>query len=816
MVDKPRVVSDRFTLGMTPTPLAHAAGEDTRIRAALDASHALAPLGHAVVFDHESLLLRRGDDSGLGALPWPRFALDADTTTLTDLFADDAHEDLLAAIARAQVTSMTRAALLERSGSAVIVTITTFGPETPYAVAIIDAASIETGLVDDDDHVRTRIVCDRHGNVVTVDGSLGSWVHLGASVGRWSERIVAAADRPILHRAVAQVLGGEPYARTKVAGAAPGLQFEAVVAPFGESLVIDFYDESHERQAISALARLQTQFNQLSETLPVGVFVIGDDGRLEFHSRRLREMFGPAVSSEYGWLDIVHPEDRHLLQDALAALPNRRTFNVEARCERSDGSTGLFRIAGSDMRDEKGELTCIVGFAEDISEQRDLYRRIEFQASFDDLTELPNRSAVLDQLRAALDAESSDGTTGVLFIDLDGFKLINDTQGHSVGDIVLVEVAHRFRRAVRARDVIGRLGGDEFVVVAPDLSGPAEAELLAQRLHDILSTPVLAEGRIISVGASIGIAISEGASTSEQLIGDADIAMYEAKGNGQSRTVLFDAPLRSRASRRFDMTADLRHARRRRELRLEYQPIIDLQTNRLVGAEGLVRWDHPAMGRISPDVFVPLAEEIGLIADIGEWVVEQACADIDRLRAKGLVDDDFTVSVNASAHQFNNVAMLATSCLAALDQYGLSPRNLRFELTESVPLTQIPDAATRIRQLTSYGFGLAIDDFGTGYSSLGYLTMLPFDVLKLDLSLIAQIEPGSPAMAVVDSLTRMSHEMGFTIVAEGIEHPMQQELLRGAGVQLGQGYHISRPLTLNGLADRLELASPADSRSLQI
>lgn len=804
MVDKPRVVPGRFTIGMTPLPLAHAAGEDTRIRAALDASHALAPLGHAIVFDQETLLLQRGENPQLGALPWPRFALDADSVALTDLFADDAHEDLLAAIARAQVTSMTRAALLERSGSAVIVTITTFGSKTPYAVAIIDASSIETGLADDDDHVRTRIVCDRHGNVITVDGSLGSWVHLGASVGRWSERIVAAADRPILHRAVAQVLGGEPYARTKVAGAAPGLQFQAVVAPFGESLVIDFYDESHERQAISALGRLQTQFNQLSETLPVGVFVIGEDSRLEFHSRRLREIFGPAVSSEYGWIDIVHPDDRHLLQAALAALPTRGTFNTEARCERADGSIGLFRIAGSDMRDDKGELTRIVGFAEDISEQRDLYRRIEFQASFDDLTELPNRTAVLDQLRAALEEEGGDGTTGVLFIDLDGFKLINDTQGHSVGDIVLVEVAHRFRRAVRARDVIGRLGGDEFVVVAPNLSGPDEAELLAQRLHDILSTPVLADGRIISVGASIGIAISEGASTSEQLVGDADIAMYEAKGNGQSRTVLFDAPLRSRASRRFDMTADLRHARRRRELRLEYQPIIDLQTNRLVGAEGLVRWDHPAMGRISPDVFVPLAEEIGLIADIGEWVVEQACADIDRLRARELVDDQFAVSVNASAHQFNNVAMLATSCLAALDQYGLSPRNLRFELTESVPLTQIPDAATRIRQLTSYGFGLAIDDFGTGYSSLGYLTMLPFDVLKLDLSLIAQIQAGSAAMAVVDSLTRMSHEMGFTIVAEGIEHATQQQLLRGAGVQLGQGYHISRPLTLSRLADLLE------------
>jgi EAL domain-containing protein (putative c-di-GMP-specific phosphodiesterase class I) len=210
------------------------------------------------------------------------------------------------------------------------------------------------------------------------------------------------------------------------------------------------------------------------------------------------------------------------------------------------------------------------------------------------------------------------------------------------------------------------------------------------------------------------------------------------------------------------------------------------------------------MGRISPAVFIPLAEEIGLIDDVGEWVVEQACADLDRLRGQGLVDDGFTVSINASAQQFTNVALLATSSLASLDQFGLQPRNLRFELTESVPLTQIPDAANRIRQLTSYGFGLAIDDFGTGYSSLGYLTMLPFDVLKLDLSLTAQLEPGSPALAVVDSLTRMAKEMEFDIVAEGIETDKQRRLLRDAGVQLGQGYLISRPVPLSALIDRLD------------
>ncbi|MCL4125315.1 UNVERIFIED_CONTAM: hypothetical protein GTU68_009010 [Idotea baltica] len=463
------------------------------------------------------------------------------------------------------------------------------------------------------------------------------------------------------------------------------------------------------------------------------------------------------------------------------------------------------RWAGSDVRDEHGHVEYVVGFVEDISEWRELNHQIAYQASFDGLTDLPNRITLVEELRDRLEAQMPPKMTGVLFIDLDGFKLINDTQGHNVGDIVLLEVAQRFRRALRPDDLIGRFGGDEFVVVASDISDGEEAKAIGRRLHEILSTPVLADGRIITVNASIGIALSEhNASSSEQLIGDADIAMYEAKATGRNRSVVFDATLRARASQRFDMTADLRHARRRRELRLDYQPIIDLKTEKMIGAEALVRWDHPVMGRISPAVFVPLAEEIGLIDDVGEWVVEQACADLDRLRGQGLADDDFTISVNASAQQFTNVAILATSTLASLDQFGLKPSNLRFELTESVPLTQIPDAANRIRQLTNYGFGLAIDDFGTGYSSLGYLTMLPFDILKLDLTLTAQLEPGSPALAVVDSLIRMSNEMDFKIVAEGIETDKQQALLTDAGVQLGQGYFISRPVPLGSLIELLE------------
>lgn len=790
--------------GMSETHPLHGPGPAAPPAAALDASVALAPSGESLLFWRESFKIVTDGEAAFEDLPWPRFD-HGPATSLFDLFDDVSHDDLTAAIDRSRVTSMTRTTVVTTMGMPALLTITSFGELQDQAIAVIDTDAVLQELIEGGHNVRTRIVCDRGGTLIDIEGPVGSFARAEISIGHFAEQLIAADARPALHEAVASVLDGEPYARLNVRGASPGLFFEVIIAGRPDGVVIDLFDESHEQQALPALVRSQIQFNQLSETLPVGVFVVGAGGCMEFFSERLHEMFGPKIMSDFGWIDSVYAEDRHILETALAELPEHRTFSVEVRGERADGALGWFRLAGSDMREDDGTLKAVVGFVEDISERKDLHERVEYQASFDGLTELPNRTTVLERLRTCVEDEDF-GQTAVLFIDLDGFKLINDTQGHRVGDVVLVEIAQRFRRAVRPQDIIGRFGGDEFVVVAPDISTTREVQRLAQQIHDVLSTPVLADGRIIMVNASIGIAFSEESSTSEQLIGDADIAMYEAKATGRGQTVIFDAPLRQRALQRFDMTADLRHARRRRQLRLEYQPIIDLETNELVGAEGLVRWDHPAMGRISPSVFVPLAEEIGLIADIGEWVVEQACADIERLRTQGLIDDSFVISVNASAHQFDNVASLATSSLAALDQYGLNPGNIRFELTESVPLLQIPEAATRIRQLTNYGFGLAIDDFGTGYSSLGYLTMLPFDVLKLDLSLIAQIEPGSPAMAVVDSLTRMADEMQFTIVAEGIENDKQQTLLHQAGVHYGQGYHISRPITLSALMDLLETA----------
>jgi len=768
----------------------------------MKAAFAVAPTGVAVVFNRSDFSLVDSVEVALGDLPW---ALDTQHErrglSLFDLIDATYHEPLRATIDRATSIGVGRTSAQLAGGAVNQVTLVCFGPRTDQAIAVFDGDGYSVDLIVDKGSERARLICDLNGTLLSTDVADPNHPALGAQSGEWAHQLVHEVDRPAYLEAIASVVRGEPYARVLVKGRTNDLAFEIVVVSQGATLVIDFFDRSLRNQTLSALQRSQTQFNQLSETLPVGVFVVGTGGRMTFTSDRLRDMLAPIVASEWDWVNVVHEQDRHLLETAVTDLPSIHQFSIELRCYRLDGTVGWFRLAGSDMRDPDGLLKCVVGFVEDIEERRELQQRIEHQASFDSLTGLPNRITIVDELTQRLGSEHADRSlTAVLFVDLDGFKLINDSQGHSVGDSVLIEVARRFRRSVRPRDLIGRFGGDEFVVVASDLADENDAMGLARRLHDVLETRVRAEGRIINVNTSIGIALadSDGA-TSEELIGNADIAMYEAKAAGRNQTSLFDATLRARASKRFNMTADLRHARRRCELRLDYQPIIELDSGSIVGAEALVRWEHPTMGCIGPDVFVPLAEEIGLISDVGEWVVSQACTDLDRLLAASSVDPSFVMSINASTHQFNDVASLATSSLASLEHFGLHPRQLRFELTESVPITQIPAAASRIKQLTSYGFGLAIDDFGTGYSSLGYLTMLPFDVLKLDLSLIAQVAPHSPALAVVRSLTRMARDIGFSIVAEGIETEMQLELLNDIGVLFGQGFHISRPITIDQL-----------------
>jgi len=773
-------------------------------RSWIETAHRQHPEATVVVYEREGFAVRSPAEFGFGELPWPSHDT-TDVDQLLDLFnaKDKAH--VVDTNARSASISVASALVELTDGTLVQLTIDTVSHRKECAVALLTPTTLAVGAsTSDRSNIVTRLRCIKTGHVIEATGPSGSLALSPDAKVDWGLNLIHPDHRDRYLGAIHAVSSGEElYRNLDVPGTTQSLFFEVIVVADGDHIVVDLQDRSLQASEMRQIEKLRQQFEGFSNALPLGVFQLGAHGVMKFASHWLVEVFGPDAKKPFGWLTRVHPEDQDIISELTFRVLDGEQTSTEVRLLTVEDDYIWCRIDAAAARDSEGNLDYIVGFVEDISEMRRLHQHIEQQATFDALTELPNRTRLLDELETRL-ADRTARQLAVLFIDLDGFKLINDTQGHGVGDIVLLEVAKRFRRAIRPSDLIGRFGGDEFVVVASDLATEDEALAIGRRLHDILATPILADGRIISINASVGIALSEpGAVGPDELIGDADIAMYQAKALGRNRTVLFDGELRERALRRFDMTASLRHAKRRRELQLEYQPIISLDNEAIVGAEALVRWAHPTLGRISPSVFVPLAEEIGLIDDVGEFTVEQACADLDALRNSGLVDDDFVVSINVSAKQFENVVALATSTLAAIDQFALRPSQLRFELTESVPLTEIPEAAQRIRQLTSYGFGLAIDDFGTGYSSLGYLTMLPFDVLKLDLSLTAQLEPGSAALAVVDSLTSLATEMGFKIVAEGIETDKQQLLLTNAGVHHGQGYYISRPISLDRLKEQL-------------
>lgn len=773
-------------------------------RSWIESAHRQHPDATVVIYRRDGFAICTPLESGFEDLPWPPHDR-GEAELLLDLILPRDKAHIVDTDARAASTAVASAIVELRSGLLVQLTIDTLSRRSEFAVALLTPTTLANeARFDDVARTVTRLRCTANGEVHSATGPAGSFARSPSAQSTWGLDIIHADHRSAYLEVITAVVQGDAlYGTIEIPGTTSSVFLEAIIVADGEHIVIDLHDRSLQASEMRQLEKLRRQFEGFSDTLPLGVFQLGAHGVMRFASQWLVNFLGPEAKQPFGWLSRVHPEDQDTLNELTFDVIDGNPGSIEVRLLSVSEDYVWCRIDAAASRDAQGNLDYIVGFVEDISEMRRLHQHIEQQATFDALTELPNRSRLLEELEERL-ADRDARQLAVLFIDLDGFKLINDTQGHGVGDIVLLEVAKRFRRAIRPSDLIGRFGGDEFVVVASDLSSEEEALAISRRLHDILATPILADGRIISINASVGIALSEpGAAGPDELIGDADIAMYQAKALGRNRTVLFDAELRERALRRFDMTASLRHAKRRRELHLEYQPIISLDNERIIGAEALVRWIHPNLGRISPAVFIPLAEEIGLIDDVGEFTVEQACADLDALRSAGLVDEEFVVSINVSAQQFENVVALATSTLAAIDQFALRPSQLRFELTESVPLTEIPEAAQRIRQLTSYGFGLAIDDFGTGYSSLGYLTMLPFDVLKLDLSLTAQLEPGSAALAVVDSLTSLAAEMGFSIVAEGIETDKQQLLLTNAGVDHGQGYYISRPISLDGLMEQL-------------
>jgi diguanylate cyclase (GGDEF)-like protein/PAS domain S-box-containing protein len=493
---------------------------------------------------------------------------------------------------------------------------------------------------------------------------------------------------------------------------------------------------------------------------------------------------------------LVHPEDLPAAHDLLAQSLEqpRAPITTELRLRHQDGTYRDFEVVANNLL-ENPAVGGIVITCHNITERKAFERQLQRLAFHDQLTGLPNRALFLDRLDHALvRAARRADTVGILFLDLDNFKLINDSLGHEAGDRMLVEVARRLKTGLRGGDTAARLGGDEFTILLDGVVDEADAEAIAARVLAALRDPILLEGHEIFPSCSVGIALSmQAADTPESLLRNADLAMYRAKANGKARAELFDPGMNSSAMERLELEADLRRAVDNREgLVVHFQPIISLETARMTDMEALVRWAHPKRGLVSPTEFIPVAEETGLIVPLGHYVLEEACRRVRDWQERYPDAAPQVVSVNLSTRQFQSPTLVA-DITRTLAETGLPASRLKLEITESSLAHDMDHAIRTLDELKALGIQLSIDDFGTGYSSLNYIKRLPIDCLKIDKSFVDGLGQDAHDTAIVRSVIELARSLDLEITGEGIETETQLERLRELGCQLGQGYYFFRP-----------------------
>lgn len=529
------------------------------------------------------------------------------------------------------------------------------------------------------------------------------------------------------------------------------------------------------------------------------------------HSSRVWEMFGYS-EEEFpdrldAWMNLVHPED---LPGVLASIETgagtSEPIVAEYRFLCHDGSWKWARSRGVVVgRDENGKPSRLTGTISDISEQRKSEERIWYQANFDALTGLPNRRLFRDRLdQEVRKAPRSGHSLCLMFIDLDRFKEVNDLMGHDAGDQLLAEAAKRLTHCVRSSDTVARLGGDEFTIILTELTGLAHVEDVAQKILHTLGEPFVLGTQTAYVSGSVGITLYDtDASTVEQLISNADQAMYAAKNAGRNQFRYFTPSMQERAYHRLRLANDLRKALKAGQLEVYYQPVVEMTTGRIAKAEALLRWNHPKLGQVEPSQFIPIAEETGLIREIGDWVFRQAVECSKKWQAQS--GNPLQVSVNVSPVQIR-ATELGVNWLAHLKKLGLLGSSLVVEITEGLLLNASAAVADKLFEYRDAGVQVAIDDFGTGYSSIQYLKKFDIDYLKIDKSFVHDMVTDASDRTIVKSVIVMAHELGLQVIAEGIETDEQRELLSAAGCDYAQGFLFSKAVTAESF-ERL-LAQP--------
>ncbi len=484
--------------------------------------------------------------------------------------------------------------------------------------------------------------------------------------------------------------------------------------------------------------------------------------------------------------------DKTFFEQMWQALGERGHWQGELWDRHKDGSVFPKWANLSAVKDDKGVITHYISTFSDISERVAAEERIRQLAFYDTLTGLPNRATLYSLIEQALNVgKRHDQSGAVMFIDLDRFKYVNDTLGHSAGDALIQRVATRFKTCLRSSDVIARLGGDEFVVALIDIPKLSDVAIVAQKIQAIFASPFLIEGHEISISASIGISVypTDG-NTVEDLLKHADIAMYRAKDLGRSNFLFYADDMNVRSLEKLEMESNLRRALDRNELLLHYQPQVDIHSGEIVGAEVLLRWEHPDIGMVSPAHFIPIAEETGLIVPIGRWVIDQAAAQIRAWQDAGV--PVVKLAVNLSAQQFR--LSLVDEVSDVLARHGLSSELLELEITESMVMNNIERVIEMLNDLAKLGMQISLDDFGTGYSSLSYLKRFPIDKLKVDQSFVRGIPTDADDISITRAIIALGKSLGLTVIAEGVESSEQLAFLRAEGCDEIQGYLFSRPL----------------------
>jgi diguanylate cyclase (GGDEF)-like protein/PAS domain S-box-containing protein len=602
--------------------------------------------------------------------------------------------------------------------------------------------------------------------------------------------------------------------------------------PLGALTILVIYQQCQIYWIHRASRKREELFQIVTENAADMIALVDVKGRRLYNSPAYKRILGYSAAElgETSAFEQIHPDDRfQVLEAAREARDTGVGKRLEYRIKHKDGSWRVLESLASAVRDAQGKVAKLVIVNRDITERKRAEQQLEHNLFHDPLTGLPNRRLVLDRLKHAFVRTRRDAghQYALLLANLDHFKVFNETMGTGAGDHVLQEIGRRVGASLRQDDTIARgesnsssaeallsrLGGDEFAILLDSVSDPSDALRVAKRIQEAVAEPFFVDSKEVRASTSVGIALSALAHEKpEDVLKDADVAMRRAKALGGSRCEVFDEAMHTRAVGRLRLEADLRAAIAERQFRVHYQPVVQLDTRRIVSFEALLRWEHPTQGLISPYRFIEAAEDSGILVSIGHWLMLQACRQSREWEVNHFSEQPVNITVNVSARQFAD-ARLASDIQDALRQTGVDPARLQLEMTESVAAADPKLTITVLSHLKHMGIGVILDDFGIGSASLRGLWQFPVDALKIDRSLVREMQTDRSASDVVELIITLAHKMNLKVIAEGIETPRQVERLRELGCELGQGYYFSQPLDAKAAQQflRQQVAPPSAS-----